>query len=463
MTFNRFATTLLFIAIAMAACLMPAQNDTFWQLRAGHYVWATGHLLYRDLFSHTAFGAYWPNHEWLTQVTFYAAYRAAGLAGVTALCATAVVGGWALTWRTMRGSHAVRAALMALALPAAATLWSLRPQALSLGFTGLVVWLVATRRWWWVPPVVAVWANFHGGALLGVVLLAGATAGAVAFDRRDLPAAAATGVAAAGAACLTPLGFHWWPEMVVSLMRIRALGISEWQPASPLHLADLPFWIVAGGLVTLSWRSRRAIGRDAALVGGMALATLPLAISAGRNISPFLMAALPAVTLLLPDAIAEWSPALARRPPRRAHTAAALAGAAVAAGVVAVAWSGPADRLGWVPLPPAVVAAVDRCPANLYNRYDDGGYFIWFTPGQRVFLDGRQDPYPVELIRAHRADELRGLSAVELARWDIGCAALPTWSATAAQLAHAPGWREAARAGRWVVLEREGTGLVSRR
>ena len=53
---------------------MPAQNDTFWHLRAGFEAWHGGMPLYRDTFSHTAFGQYWPNHEWLTQAVFYAAY-----------------------------------------------------------------------------------------------------------------------------------------------------------------------------------------------------------------------------------------------------------------------------------------------------------------------------------------------------------------------------------------------------
>ena len=318
MSFNRFATTLLFLAIATAACLMPAQNDTFWQLRAGQYAWTTAHPLYRDLFSHTVFGQYWPNHEWLTQVAFYAAWEVAGMAGLTVLCAAAVAGGWALTWRAMRGSPAVRLLLVGPAIPAAATLWSLRPQAISLGFTGLVLWLVSTRRWRWVPVVVAVWANFHGGALLGIVLLCGAVVGAAVGQRREVaPAAAALGLSGV-AVCLTPLGIRWWPEMITSLLRIRALGISEWQPAG-LRPSDLPFWAAAFLLLGLVWRSRRALGGPAAVFSGMAFAVLPLAVSAGRNISPFLMAALPAISMLLPARAAAWQPRLATRPPQRAH------------------------------------------------------------------------------------------------------------------------------------------------
>ena len=73
-TFDRLLTTLLFVAIALAACLMPAQNDTWWQLRAGHDMWSARTVLLRDTFSHTAYGTFWPNHEWLSQAIFYAIF-----------------------------------------------------------------------------------------------------------------------------------------------------------------------------------------------------------------------------------------------------------------------------------------------------------------------------------------------------------------------------------------------------
>ena len=142
MTFNRLAIALLFIAIASAACLMPAQNDTFWHLRAGFEAWHGGTPLYRDIFSHTAYGHYWPNHEWLTQVVFYATYAIGGLPALTLLCATIVTSAWAMSFRMMRGTTTVRVCLIAAVIPASAALWSLRPQALSLGFVSLCAWLI---------------------------------------------------------------------------------------------------------------------------------------------------------------------------------------------------------------------------------------------------------------------------------------------------------------------------------
>jgi len=131
----------------------------------------------------------------------------------------------------------------------------------------------------------------------------------------------------------------------------------------------------------------------------------------------------------------------------------AYASVAVAVLAVTMSWTSPAQRLGWKPLPDAVVEAVNACPPNLYHRYDHGGYFTWFTPQQRVFLDGRQDPFPVELIVEHRARELAGDYRDLFDKFGIRCAALPTSSLVAANLQR-DGWQQRARVDGWVVLSR---------
>ena len=73
-TFDRLLTILAFLAIALAALLMPAQNDTWWHLKAGQNIWTTRRVLLQDTFSFTASGAFWPNHEWLSQVFFFGVY-----------------------------------------------------------------------------------------------------------------------------------------------------------------------------------------------------------------------------------------------------------------------------------------------------------------------------------------------------------------------------------------------------
>ena len=79
MSEERLFERLLFLVIALLACLMPVQNDTWWHLRAGDVMLETRRVLLTDVFSHTVSGQPWPNYEWLSEVVFALVYRAGGL------------------------------------------------------------------------------------------------------------------------------------------------------------------------------------------------------------------------------------------------------------------------------------------------------------------------------------------------------------------------------------------------
>jgi hypothetical protein len=67
-TFDRLLTTLAFLTIALACALTPMQGDSWWQLRAGRDMWMSGSVMLSDVYSHTSYGAFWVNHEWLAEV-----------------------------------------------------------------------------------------------------------------------------------------------------------------------------------------------------------------------------------------------------------------------------------------------------------------------------------------------------------------------------------------------------------
>ena len=79
------------------------QADTWWQLRAGRDMWLSQRVLLTDVYSHTAYGSFWPNHEWLAEVIYYAMYRVGGLPMVTLFATALIAGGWAITWRLAKG------------------------------------------------------------------------------------------------------------------------------------------------------------------------------------------------------------------------------------------------------------------------------------------------------------------------------------------------------------------------
>ena len=111
---------------------MPAQNDTFWHLRAGQDIWLTHAIPRVDGYSHTFAGAPWPDHEWLSQALMYAVYWVAGMPGLEIGAAALVMGAAALTWRLMVGTAAMRAVLMTAGLSLSSCVWVLRPHVLTL-------------------------------------------------------------------------------------------------------------------------------------------------------------------------------------------------------------------------------------------------------------------------------------------------------------------------------------------
>lgn len=452
-TFDRLLTTLVFLTITLACALTPMQGDSWWQLRAGRDMWASGTVMLTDVYSYTSYGTFWLNHEWLAEVVYYAAYAVAGLPGVTLLAAALILAGWGLTWRLTEGSVRQAFFLTLLAVPAASTWWEPRPHAFSLLFIPLLVTLIARERVAWLPPMFVIWANCHGGVLLGFVLLiAGLAAHAIARPEA-WKRAALTVAGCAAAMTATPLGLSFWTEIPRSLERIRLYTYDEWKRPELSDPFMMPFWIFAavfaGAVVLYRGQIARRVAAHAP-VYACALLLLPMAVMARRNISPFLMIAVPAMTYLLP----RREPAAATAAPRRALANLAIMSTAMAivAGTIISAYGRGIPRLKWTPVPPPAIAALDRCPGNLYNRFDEGGQLLWFAPSRQVFVDGRQDPFPAAFVLEHIGMERHGADYKPVfARHDIRCAYLPTFSPTAMALAN-DGWTTLYRDDRVVVL-----------
>src|SRR5579862_4167791 len=128
LTFRHLTVGLLFGAIAVFACLMPAQGDTYWHLRAGQEIWRTLHVPLDEHYSYTADGRFWPDHEWLWQALSYGLYRVGGMRLLVVGGAAFVMGAVAILYRLMVGPAGVRLVIMLLALPLSSSLWVLRPQ-----------------------------------------------------------------------------------------------------------------------------------------------------------------------------------------------------------------------------------------------------------------------------------------------------------------------------------------------
>jgi hypothetical protein len=470
----QLAVGMLFIMIGLRAALVPSQNDTFWHLRAGEDIWRTHRVPHVDTYSFTSGGWPWRDHEWLWQPVSYAFYKLGGMPGMTLFGGAIVVAAVVVGYRLMVGRASTRALLMVAWLPLLPSAWALRPQLVSLLAVPLLLTFLARERFWPIPLLFVIWANTHGAVALGGVLLGVATVVALGRwrirrapeDRRRALALAAV-LPLSGLACLlTPLGLGMFEFLADSMGRIRAVHIEEWRSSFATGFVPICFWIAAIAFVGLVIRRRRALVDGHASASSWAawvltactLAFLPLAIGAMRNIGPLVLIAVPAASHLLGADFA--LPARRREGPRPAPdpnigivNLGVLAAMVVAAiGLVARSYRADDRELGWHPIDERALAALRACDGPLYNHYDEGGYLLWFARDRKVFVDGRQDPYPLSHVLA-ALDVERGRAPYRplFDRWGIRCVFLTVGSPTVPALDR-DGWITRYRGETYTVL-----------
>ena len=475
-SFGTLAVGMLFAAFAVVALVMPAQNDTFWHLRAGQDIWQTHTIPRVDRYSHTFAGAAWPDHEWLAQALIYGVYRVGGMPGLELGAAILVMAAASVTWRLMVGTLALRATLMTLGLALSSCVWVLRPHLLTQLLLAVLLLLLARERWRWIPPLFLLWANAHGGVVLGGLVLAAAWAAALlrwsrvrgADDRTRVRALTVVLVISGLACAAAPLGFGIYRFVIESTARSMQVKITEWFPVKPNDFFGVLFWLSTAAFVALLLtRARRNFMRAPTAawadwaVTAAAVALLPLAARSLRNTAPFILLATPAASRLLgadfklPAVITR---AFARKPrpaspdkPRL--NLAILAGmSALAIAFAGVAYASNLERLGWRPISDGALAATRACNGPLYNQYNDGGTLIWFVPERPVFVDGRQDPFPLPfLLDVVEVESGRKPVRPLFDRFRITCAFLPVTADAVGQLT-ADGWTTRFRDRQYAVL-----------
>lgn len=392
-----------------------ADNDLWVHVLAGRQILSRGAVPRLDELSYTAAGLPWVDHEWLAQTAFAALFEAVGPTGLW-LCKLAVALLTAgLIWRSVARrsiSAWVRGPVLVLVFATLARGYAIRPQIVTyLGVAALLTWLDGLgdsprRRGTWSTVAVvaagfALWANLHGGFIVGLGVLA--LFAAAPPWRVDRPPAgdaslplrwrlAALG-AAVLAACINPYGPSLFAYIAGELSAPHPL--TEWQPVHPGDPAHAPFLLLlAATIATLPFAGLlRQRPWRAALVAIVAA----LAVRHQRHIPLFALCAAAPLAEQAQGALA-WL--RARTPFRLSATATAAVAAAllclalVQAGLLSLrVW----DARG------AVVYAAGEYPVgalrylrarqlqgNLAVPLDWGGYALWHGAATvRVSLDGR--------------------------------------------------------------------------
>jgi hypothetical protein len=296
----------------------------------------------------------------------------------------------------------------------------------------------------WLLPLIALWANLHGGFVFGLALIAPVALDAVLSADQKLRKTLALRWAlfaalALAACCCTPYG---WNSLLAS-RKILALGsalplITEWRPADFSGLGTFELCLLLGIGLALFRGVKLPAMRIVLLLG-----LLHMALAQGRALE--LLALLAPLVLAAPLARqiggVEAVASNAASPPRGVLFA-SLAMALVA-GTVAYA---SAHRFEPHVRNAPVAAVTELKKLNLtrvLNDYDFGGYLI--ANGIATFVDGRTELYGEKFF----VDQYAAIGLTEpenlfrlLDQYKIEATLLRTQNPATKLLDHVDGWQK---------------------
>lgn len=489
MSTQKLVIWLAFLAIFAMAVKPAMDSDSWWHLRAGDWILSHHSVPRVDIFSYTRAGEAWEYPGWLVQAPMVLIYRILGPGGLNLWTAAMVTLTFGFVWKTMNGGPFFRAFVVVLAAAASGVYWAARPYLVTFVLAAVFLFLLEKYRrepvsgGWknlaWLPVLMVVWANSHGGFATGFILVGiyGAAETARLIGLRTSPASlwktgevrrlldlAAAGLLLAAAVCVNPHG----PAMLLypfKTVSIGALGefIQEWQSPDLQVGGSQPFiWLILALLGALGVSQRRM-----ALVDFLLIAVfLYMAFLAWRNVALFAVVAPMVITRHLEPALDELGSRMGYRPEAGAPTRfqlrlnQALLGVFIiaVAARAAVDFSPERNRevfRATLPVDAVEYIKAHDLPGRIFNSYNWGAYLLWELPAQPVFIDGRTDLYNDEII----AEWLKIVRAepgwqTAMDAWGVQTVLVEPSLPLAGQLT-AEGWREVYRDSVSVVIIRQ--------
>jgi CDP-diglyceride synthetase len=276
---DRLVLAVVWLSCAIAISPNNAEADLWGHVRYGQDALAAGALPRFASYTYTAVGHPWINHENLAELTFGAIASVAGGPGLLVFKSLLGLGLLALVARAARRQGASLTTLATVLVVVSINLtadWTVRPQLFSFAFFGLLICLLdqAFAGWpqqqpqtgwlWLTPPLIAVWANTHGGFVAGLaVLWAYLGCRGLEFLWRQPPGTApslatlaAVGATSGAATLLTPYGVAL-PEWLYPSLKAPRPEIFEWGPLAWGDSVFLPFVLLTAVAATAVLGTRR--------------------------------------------------------------------------------------------------------------------------------------------------------------------------------------------------------------
>jgi hypothetical protein len=268
------------LIVAFAGFTSTVGADSRWLAALGRSIVERGGVP-RGVPYASAPSAHWHNVPALGELAFYGLDASLGYRGLmlAQLVAVALAFGLIAREATAPTGHTVGAMLLA-AVGTLSSIEVIRAQLFSLVLFPVLVVLLRretvspSRLIWVIPGLLAIWANLHGVALLGLaVALAYLLVDRIRVEPRR---AALVALASTVAVCLTPalLGSITYYRGVLDNVAAQR-GVGLWAPLSPTKPLDVITIVSVIGLAGLVvWKSWRPKPWVFVAVGGLTLATI---------------------------------------------------------------------------------------------------------------------------------------------------------------------------------------------
>ena len=438
-----FVGLIFFLTVLVVGSKVLGDPDTYWHIGAGRWIIAHEAIPTTDPFSNSVAGTAWVPHEWLSEVILAAVYRYFGWAGIillTALLAGVALGIFAhfiLKWLEPLYSFIVVAMGFMLMAPHLLARPHILAMPLMIAFAGGLV-LARERQVrpsLWLLPVILIWANLHGGFVVGIGLAGYFTAEALVEDgwNKGKPWLLFLALVIC-AGLLTPNGAHSW-LLLEKLFCTAMTKIIEWQPPDFHVMQPIEIWVLGFLAFCLLLGIQVRATRVVVLVG-----LLHLALQHVRNAE---LVGFVAPLVLLPAVAPQFYAALKRHYAELKISTPIMAGMAVVtlvsvAGFLAIDHERKSDAIS--PIAATATARSLGVTGSVFNSYAFGGYLIFV--GIAPFIDGRADMYgDAFLHRYAKAEAGEGLREL-LTEYRLAWAIVQPELASSRVLARLPDWRK---------------------
>ena len=381
--------------------------DIWWHLRNAEYLVRHHAMVRHDMYSFTAPGAPWINHEWLGELPYYFAWQWAGMRGlyvlVTLLVESIMLGVFGLACVVARN---VKAVFFASWIAVYLATVSFGPRTLLFGWVFLVGELLILSQYrggrdhtWALPFIFLLWVNTHGSWLIGLAFLfvflatglANGTWGRVRakrWTRSQFKKLSVITAICIGALFVNPWGSHlvFYPFDLAFRQTLNISHVQEWQTLDLHSLRGKILFIVLAATLVLALIRKQCWRLDE-------VAFIIIGFYSAMTYMRFLFLAAIVVTPLLARELSFLPPY------RRTDDKRWLNAVIMAAGLAFAVWCLPSSQKLWsetvgqYPVKAESFLQDFKPRGRVFTDYNWGGYLIWNVRQIPVFVDSRVDIY----------------------------------------------------------------------